>query len=78
MTTSSATAEQQQVQWFLPAELVRSIETLAAAEGIDTEQIASQILSRGIADAGITPAGRCSLRTGLCSEGPTPLAIQQC
>lgn len=76
MTTYSATA-QQQVYLSFPSELVRSIKTLAAAEGINTEQIASQILSRGIADAGIAPAGRCSLRTVVCSEGPTPLAIQQ-
>jgi len=77
MTTSATTAEQRQVHWSLPVELVRSIETLASSEGIAAEAIASRILGRGIAETGITPAGRCSLRTGLCSEGPTPLAIQQ-
>ncbi len=77
MKTLSAAAEQQQVHWHLPRELVSAIESLAAAEGTTVELMASQILSRGIAEAGATPAGRCSVRTGLYSEGPTLLPIQQ-
>ena len=26
---------------------------------------------------GVDPAGRCSVRTGLCSSGPLPLPLQQ-
>lgn len=26
---------------------------------------------------GVNPAGRCSVRTGLCSSGPLPLPLQQ-
>lgn len=70
-------AEQQQVHWHLPTTLVTAIESLAIAEGMATELMVSQILSRGIAEAGLTPHGRCSVRTGLCSEGPTLLPIQQ-
>jgi len=77
MKTLSAAAEQQQVHWHLPWALVSAIESLAAADGTTVELMASQILSRGIAEAGVTPAGRCSVRTGLCSEGPTRLPIQQ-
>jgi hypothetical protein len=77
MMTLSTVAEQQQVHWYLPATLVTAIESLATAEGTATELMVSQILSRGIAEAGLTPHGRCSVRTGLCSEGPTLLPIQQ-
>jgi hypothetical protein len=77
MTDSSGAAEQQQVLWSLPRSVLSAIEGLAAAEGTAVETMAEQILRRGIAEAGVTPNGRCSVRTGLCSEGPTLLPIQQ-
>lgn len=75
--TTAAAAELRQVHWHLPQELVTHIEALAAAEGSPPQRIASRILAAGVAEAGLTAAGRCSVRTGLCSEGPTPLPIQQ-
>lgn len=75
MTT--AASEHRQVHWHLPLEVVNHIEALAAAEGSQPELIASRMLSAGVAEAGLTAAGRCSVRTGLCSQGPTPLPLQQ-
>ncbi|MBM5800842.1 MAG: hypothetical protein ACKOCM_02045 [Cyanobacteriota bacterium] len=75
MTTP--TAELQPVHWNLPQGLVSQIEALASAECCSPEVIASRILLAGVAETGLTAAGRCSVRTGLCSEGPTPLPIQQ-
>jgi hypothetical protein len=74
---ATANAEHRQVHWRLPVELVERIEALAAEEGNEAEAIAARILSTGSADVGLTAGGRCSVRTGLCSEGPTPLALQQ-
>ena len=70
-------AELQLVHWKLPQGLVIQIEALASAEGCAPEVIASRILLAGVAETGLTAAGRCSVRTGLCSEGPTQLPIQQ-
>jgi hypothetical protein len=77
MMRLSTAAQQQQVHWHLPTTLVTALESLATVEGTSTELMVSQILSRGIAEAGLTPHGRCSVRTGLCSEGPTLLPMQQ-
>ena len=74
---STATAELLSVYWHLPQALVSKIEALAEAEGCAPEVIAARILAAGVAEAGLTAAGRCSVRTGLCSEGRTPLPIQQ-
>jgi len=74
---ATADAQQRQVHWHLPVPLVERIEALAALEGSAAETIAARILSTGSADVGLTAGGRCSVRTGLCSEGPTPLPLQQ-
>jgi len=75
--TATAAASKIQVSWSIPVELVRLIEAFADAEGIDAELVVSRILSHGIQEGDIAPAGRCSVRTGLSSMGPSPLPMQQ-
>lgn len=67
----------QQVSWELPQSLVECIAAQAAVEGTKPEALAARILSACLEAEGLTSAGRCSLRTGLRSEGPMPLPIQQ-
>ncbi|NQW38423.1 MAG: hypothetical protein HQ469_04390 [Cyanobacteria bacterium] len=67
----------QQVSWELPQALVECIAAQAAVEGTKPEALAARILSAYLEAEGLTSAGRCSLRTGLRSEGPMPLPIQQ-
>lgn len=67
----------QTVRWQLPAELLAALAALAAADGSTIEAAAAQVLQHGLQEIGVAPHGRCSLRTGLCSEGPKPLPLQQ-
>ncbi|MEB3326697.1 MAG: hypothetical protein VKI39_03200 [Synechococcus sp.] len=71
------TQTMQQVSWQLPRWLVECIEAQAAVEGTKAESLAARILSACLEENGPSAAGRCSLRTGLRSEGPMPLPIQQ-
>ncbi|MEB3266008.1 MAG: hypothetical protein VKN13_05270 [Cyanobacteriota bacterium] len=67
----------QPVTWQLPGKLVERIQALAKLEGIAEDNLVQDILAAGITEAGLTTSGRCSVRTGLCSEGPQPLPMQQ-
>ena len=65
------------VTWSLPEDLVVTIENLAAIQGTTTQDMVTSLLSQAV-DKGVIPGpGRCSLRTGLHSEGPRPLPLQQ-
>jgi len=77
IATETEAASKIQVSWAIPVELVRLLESFAEAEGIDAEQLVSRILSLGIQEEDITPAGRCSVRMGLSSMGPSLLPMQQ-
>ncbi|MFM8544774.1 MAG: hypothetical protein ACKOAP_07275 [Vulcanococcus sp.] len=61
----------------LPESLVLCIRDQAQLEGVAFADVVRRLLEIGIADQGLTVSGRCSLRTGLCSQGPTPLPVQQ-
>lgn len=65
------------VSWQLPPALIEAIDGLAAAEGASSDQIAAALLQLGLQERGAAPYGRCSLRIGVCSEGPQPLPLQQ-
>lgn len=64
-------------RWRLPALLLTAVESQAAIEGVAADVIAARVVETGLRELGLTPHGRCSIRTGLCGGGPEPLAIQQ-
>ncbi|MEB3297480.1 MAG: hypothetical protein VKL23_08095 [Cyanobacteriota bacterium] len=61
----------------LPSHLLRSLEDAAQSQGVSPDHLMVDLLSREFDPLHQQGAGRCSLRTGLCSEGPTPLPLQQ-
>jgi hypothetical protein len=61
----------------LSPHLLSLIEEEAVAQGMGTDQLVSELLLRQLGSQHRPGAGRCSLRTGLWSEGPTPLPLQQ-
>ena len=65
------------VRWQLPAWLIEAIESHAASEELSAELLASRVLEAGLIELGLMPNGRCSVRTGLCGNGPVPLPMQQ-
>jgi len=65
------------LEQLLPADLRAAIELQAQAEGLEPMVLISRLIQAGAMAEGISVAGRCSLRTGLCSEGPRPLPLQQ-
>jgi len=65
------------VQWQLPAWLIEAIENHAASEDLSAELLASRVLGACLIELGLMPNGRCSVRTGLCGNGPVPLPVQQ-
>lgn len=65
------------VLWHLPNELVQAIKDQATLSDLSPEDLAIQALWTGLAELGLTRAGRCAVRTGQCSEGPKPLPLQQ-
>lgn len=66
-----------QVVWQLPESLVTCLTAQAAVEGTQPERLAARMLAACLGEQEQTAAGRCSLRTGLRSEGPMPLPMQQ-
>jgi len=61
IATETEAASKIQVSWFIPVELVLLLESFAEAEGIDTEQLVSRILSLGIQEEGITALALASV-----------------
>jgi hypothetical protein len=61
----------------LPRHLLTSLQNAARSQGISADHLVVDLLSRELDPLHKPGAGRCSLRTGLCSEGPTPLPLQQ-
>ncbi|MEB3307184.1 MAG: hypothetical protein VKK98_03430 [Cyanobacteriota bacterium] len=61
----------------LPTHLIRSLESAAQAQGISTDCLVADLLAEEFDPYNKPGAGRCSLRTGLSSTGPTPLPLQQ-
>ena len=62
----------------LPDLLVGALQLQAESEAIPLKVLLSRLIQSGAIAEGISVNGRCSLRTGLCSEGPLPLPLQQC
>ena len=65
------------VTWCLPEDLVITLENMAAIQGTTTQEMVSSLLSQAVQQGVVPGHGRCSLRTGLHSEGPRPLPLQQ-
>lgn len=65
------------VHWQLPLELVQVLESQACIEAVAAEVIAARVVEAGLIELGLMPHGRCSVRTGLCGNGPAPLPFQQ-
>lgn len=61
----------------LPRQLLSVLEDEARSQGVSQERLVAEMLTRQLGSIPHKGAGRCSLRTGLCSEGPTPLPLQQ-
>lgn len=67
---------------WLPEDLRRRVEQVAAEAGQSVAEACEQWLRQGLEEAErqralADAAGRCSLRTGTCSTGPVPLPVQQ-
>ncbi|MEB3276912.1 MAG: hypothetical protein VKM92_08100 [Cyanobacteriota bacterium] len=77
MDLDSSPTAMAQLEQLLPADLRLAIELQAQAEGLESVELISRLIQAGAMAEGISVAGRCSLRTGLCSEGPRPLPLQQ-
>ena len=67
----------QQVNWLLPASIVASLNQQAQQTQCQVSDLVALLLEFALSEQGLTSAGRCSIRTGQCSEGPRPLALQQ-
>jgi len=65
------------VSWSLPSDLVTTLESFAAQQGLSVEAMVVSLLSQSVEQFNGQGNGRCSLRTGLHSEGPRPLPLQQ-
>lgn len=61
----------------LPTDVLLTLEDLAAIQGTSLQEMATSLLSDAVAQSAIRGHGRCSLRTGLKTEGPRPLPLQQ-
>jgi hypothetical protein len=67
---------------WLPEDLRRRVEQVAAEAGQSVAEACEQWLRQGLEEAErqralAAAAGRCSLRTGTCTTGPVPLPVQQ-
>jgi hypothetical protein len=65
----------------LDPDLQERLSAAAGRQGVNLatlcEQWLLEELERHEHAHGVDPAGRCSVRTGLCSSGPLPLPLQQ-
>lgn len=67
----------QQVNWMLPTSIVATLNHQALQGRHQVAELAASLLEFALSEQGLTSTGRCSIRTGQCSEGPRPLALQQ-
>lgn len=67
----------QNVSWSIPSDLIMTLESFAAQQGLSLEAVVISLLSQSVEQITGQGSGRCSLRTGLQSEGPRPLPLQQ-
>jgi hypothetical protein len=67
----------QQVNWMLPTSIVATLNHQAQQGHHQVAELAASLLEFALSEQCRTSAGRCSIRTGQCSEGPRPLALQQ-
>lgn len=67
----------QSVNWMLPVSIVASLNHQAQQTPCQVAELVALLLEFALSEQGLTSAGRCSIRTGQCSEGPRPLALQQ-
>jgi hypothetical protein len=65
------------VTWTLPDDLVATIEDFACHQGTSVDETVSSMLNQAVEGFTVRGNGRCSVRTGLQSEGPRPLPLQQ-
>ena len=61
----------------LPAPLLEMLRDEAGCQGIPVDHLLGELVVRHLGSLRQRGAGRCSLRTGLASEGPKPLPLQQ-
>lgn len=61
----------------LPADLMAKIEEVAEHQGKSIDETVAGMLNQAVTQFTTRGIGRCSLRTGLQSEGPRPLPLQQ-
>lgn len=61
----------------LPHDLATMIEDIAMDQGTSINETMVTMLNQAIQQHSLRGNGRCSLRTGLHSEGPRPLPLQQ-
>jgi hypothetical protein len=69
------------LEW-LDQDLRQRLAQAAGSAGIDLNEACSRWVREGLErleaeQAAAEAAGRCSLRTGSCTTGPVPLAVQQ-
>jgi hypothetical protein len=67
---------------WLDHDLQQRLAQAAGSAGIDLNEACSRWVREGLErleaeQAAAEAAGRCSLRTGSCTTGPVPLAVQQ-
>lgn len=65
------------VNWTVPQDLVSMIEDIAVVNGTSIDETVVSLLHKAVEQYTVRGSGRCSLRTGLHSEGPRPLPLQQ-
>ena len=65
------------MHWQLPAWLIEALESHATSDGLSAELLAARLHEAGLIELGLMPNGRCSVRTGLCGNGPVTLPVQQ-
>jgi hypothetical protein len=77
VTTSSSAFSTLTLDHDLQARLIAAAGRQGLSLSTLCEQWLLEELERHEHAHGVDPAGRCSVRTGLCTSGPVPLPLQQ-
>lgn len=77
MTTSSSAFSTLSLDQDLQARLIDAAGRQGVSLSTLCEQWLLEELERHEQAHGVDAAGRCSVRTGLCTSGPVPLPLQQ-
>ena len=81
LAPSPASPAPANLEW-LDHDLQQRLAQAAGSAGIDLNEACSRWVREGLErleaeQAAAEAAGRCSVRTGSCTTGPVPLAVQQ-